>query len=306
MSRLMNEIELSVGSLADYKLLAGYHYRSGRPSTATRVLVLRHQHQSAADRMRARVKHLNEPTSATGVINRQAFGALDLPLKRPVRATVENSEASGCKKSGGVVGVLVESLPSLSCRLRDRVLGDRYRALRDARYRSRMLTDELRCISRVVIHPQWRGLGLAVKLVRAALADPVTVYTEAIAAMGQIHPFFERAGMVAHYRQPHEIDARLIQALQNAGFEPIDLARLQTLLLGIERLPHATRVWLKDEIRRWHAKAFRQSNAHATVGEQLSAAQIRLLCQPVYYIHDRRANQPTKPTEPVKELKRCP
>ncbi|MEL7088949.1 MAG: hypothetical protein AAGL98_11010, partial [Planctomycetota bacterium] len=68
-----------------------------------------------------------------------------------------------------VVGVLIESLPSLSCRMRDWALHERYGGHLAPRSRAIMLNSELRCISRVVIDPRWRGLGLAVRLVRRAL-----------------------------------------------------------------------------------------------------------------------------------------
>jgi len=50
-------------------------------------------------------------------------------------------------------------------------------------------------ISRVVVHPIYRGCGLAVRLVRHALRTARTSRIEALAVMGAIHPFFELAGM---------------------------------------------------------------------------------------------------------------
>jgi N-acetylglutamate synthase-like GNAT family acetyltransferase len=53
----------------------------------------------------------------------------------------------------------------------------------------------VRTISRVIVHPQFRALGIASQLVRRILQDCPTRYVEAVAAMGAVHPFFERAGM---------------------------------------------------------------------------------------------------------------
>lgn len=53
----------------------------------------------------------------------------------------------------------------------------------------------VRTISRVIVHPQFRGIGLASQLVRTALRNCPTRYVEALAQMGRVHPFFERAGM---------------------------------------------------------------------------------------------------------------
>lgn len=53
----------------------------------------------------------------------------------------------------------------------------------------------VRTISRVIVHPQFRGIGLASLLVRQVLAHCPTRYCEALAQMGRVHPFFEQAGM---------------------------------------------------------------------------------------------------------------
>ena len=183
------------------------------------------------------------------------------------------------------VGVLVESYPALGCMMRDAALGGRYTAIRDRRARARAVNAELRCISRVIIAPQWRGLGLAVRLVRAALAQPTTIMTEALAAMGRVNPFFERAGMTAYPRPAHERDARLAAALRHAGFDPIDLARIGHLAQGIDRLPAAARRWLIAELRRWHGHGRgRDGTTRAGVTDMLIAARTSLLAEPVYYL----------------------
>jgi GNAT superfamily N-acetyltransferase len=53
----------------------------------------------------------------------------------------------------------------------------------------------IRTISRVIVHPQFRSLGLSTLLVRCLCRHCKTRYVEAHAAMGRIHPLFERAGM---------------------------------------------------------------------------------------------------------------
>ncbi|MEX0777923.1 MAG: hypothetical protein WD042_19650 [Phycisphaeraceae bacterium] len=237
-------LTLRPGTLADYAALCEHHYKSGRPATATRVLVLAHTRPSVVGRF----------------------------LHRPA----EEHPAA----------VLVESLPSLACRMRDAALGNRYGAIRNLRQRALLLNSELRCISRVVVHPQWRGLGLAVRLVRHALTTATTLYTEALAAMGKVNPFFTRAGMTAYPRPTHGSDARLLAALQHAGIAPIDLALLDRTWQHIEALPTGTRTWLLAELKRWHRGHDRGAGTHAISSrDQLHIAQQRLLCEPVYYLH---------------------
>jgi ABC-type ATPase with predicted acetyltransferase domain len=67
--------------------------------------------------------------------------------------------------------------------------------------RCQWINKNLRTISRVVVHPQFRGVGLGSELVRRILQECPTRYVETIAAMGKVHPFFEKAGMT---RVQHE------------------------------------------------------------------------------------------------------
>lgn len=191
----------------------------------------------------------------------------------------------GRREERRTVGVLVESLPSLSCTMRDVALRDRYRPL-PPQQRATLLNQELRCISRVVVHPQWRGLGLATMLVRAALDDPTTYYTESLAAMGRVHPFFERAGMTAYPRPPHEMDARLNAAMNRTGLRPIDLASLDRVRHRIAALPSTDRDWLVRELRRWYRSRSRRDSEN--LDALLLAAQQRLAFEPVYYLRDNR------------------
>ncbi len=192
--------------------------------------------------------------------------------------------------SGRVVGVLVESYSTLSCRLRDFALHNRYGQIRDMRQRAVVINAEVRCISRVVVHPQWRGLGLAVRLVKASLTKPETAFTEALAAMGSVHPFFERAGMTAYRRPAHVYDARLGAALKWVGIEPMDLAVLDETERRIMGLADGERRWLLGELDRWYRQVMgRRRNRSDSVGERLRLAQQRLLCEPVYFLKDNRA-----------------
>jgi GNAT superfamily N-acetyltransferase len=95
-----------------------------------------------------------------------------------------------------IAGLLVVSPPALNCRGRNVATGGRYVTPVDGRRQAACrLNREIECISRVIVHPLYRGLGLARRLVRHALATAETPHVEALAAMGKLHPLFERAGM---------------------------------------------------------------------------------------------------------------
>lgn len=185
-----------------------------------------------------------------------------------------------------IVGVLVRSLPPLCCRLRDLATGGRYRDLApgDA---ARALNREVRTISRVVIDPRWRGLGLAVRLVRHALDQAETPYTEALAVMGQVHPFFERAGMIRYDAPPRAEDERLRAALARAGIDPVTLVSSRLARQRIDGLAEAQRAALLAELRWWHRRSVvstRRSARPVALDALLHAARTRLGPPPVYYL----------------------
>jgi GNAT superfamily N-acetyltransferase len=169
--------------------------------------------------------------------------------------------------NGMLAGVLVESLPALGCALRTVALpgcfqcGDR--SLDAAR-----LNKEMRTISRVIVHPMFRSVGLAVALVRHLLEHAQTPYVEALAAMGRVHPFFERAGMRAFDRPALPAAVRLLAAMEHENVRPLDLVDPDRLKLS---------PFLKAECRRF---------AGNKVPEECLIAHVRqrLLSQPVYYV----------------------
>jgi hypothetical protein len=91
-----------------------------------------------------------------------------------------------------VVAVGVLSYPVPSCRPRERLLGIKHLTRREKLV---IVNQQMRTISRVVVHPQFRSLGLSGILVRCLCDHCDTRYVEAIAMMARAHPFFDRAGM---------------------------------------------------------------------------------------------------------------
>jgi len=57
------------------------------------------------------------------------------------------------------------------------------------------LNQKLSIISRVVVHPKYRTIGLGHKLVRETLEHAGTPYVETVAVMARYNPFFEHAGL---------------------------------------------------------------------------------------------------------------
>ena len=89
------------------------------------------------------------------------------------------------------VGVAVLSWPSALNRTRHRVFGLKSMPFGQ---RLRWVNANVRTVSRVIVHPQFRSLGLSTRLIDAAAALCPTPYVEASARMGRAHPLFDRAG----------------------------------------------------------------------------------------------------------------
>lgn len=252
----LSALTIAPGGLDDYRRLAAYHYKAHLPATATRVLVMRYPSED--------------------------LGARFARIGQPSAATANPSDHL-------IVGVLVESLPGLSCAMREHALQGRYTNLPDTTSRAAMLNREVRCISRVVIHPCWRGLGLAVALVKASLASPMTRFTEALAAMGRVNPFFAKAGMRAYPRPSHEYDLRFMAVLKQIGLSAIDLSMLDRCRQIVAALDEEQRRWFAWELIRWHKRnGGRAASRRGINNPELAwkAAQERLLAEPVYYLHD--------------------
>lgn len=90
------------------------------------------------------------------------------------------------------------------------------------------LNEKVTNISRVIVHPKYRTMGLGVKLVRETMPLAERPYVETTAVMARYNPFFEKAGMtkVAETR-PDEVILEAIEELRTLGFNPIFLASIK-------------------------------------------------------------------------------
>lgn len=91
------------------------------------------------------------------------------------------------------VGICVFGTPAASLSLRSQYFG-----LKNPRCRVALaaLNEQLWLLQRVVLHPTYRGAGIAAQFVRRACALCPVDWIETLSAMGQANPFFERAGFV--------------------------------------------------------------------------------------------------------------
>jgi hypothetical protein len=89
------------------------------------------------------------------------------------------------------VGICVFAAPAASLTLRSQYFG-----LHRPRSREHLaaLNQQIWVLARVVLHPTYRGAGVAAAFVRRACGTCPVPWIETLSAMGHVNPFFERAG----------------------------------------------------------------------------------------------------------------
>jgi GNAT superfamily N-acetyltransferase len=168
---------------------------------------------------------------------------------------------------GEAAACLVISRPTLNSWWRALAWPDLAR--RNRREAALALNESVRTISRVIVDPRYRAIGLAVRLVRMYLREPITPRTEAVAAMGRACPFFARAGMTGHHRSRSARDRTLLRTLSTMGLTPA------SLLNPPRRARRALRAWAND------ARATRHLDDSAIA----RAAARAIFAPPMAYTH---------------------
>ena len=88
----------------------------------------------------------------------------------------------------------------------------------------KQLQEQISTITRVIIHPKYRAIGLGTKLVKETLPLAGTPYVETLAVMAKYNPLFEKAGMqkIAESK-PNQHLKKAMEKLETLGFKPYTL-----------------------------------------------------------------------------------
>ena len=133
-------------------------------------------------------------------------------------------------------GVIVYTMPAPGLELRNVGTGNLFTGLGRCD-RLALINKNIRCISRVIVEPRFRSLGLASRLVRETMPLLNVPIIEAMAVMGLVNPFFEKAGMKVWTAKTPERCARLIEALSMVGIEKSRLIDTEYVQHKLDRLP---------------------------------------------------------------------
>jgi ABC-type lipoprotein export system ATPase subunit/GNAT superfamily N-acetyltransferase len=117
------------------------------------------------------------------------------------------------EKAGELVGVIAYSYSPVNAAGRKEAVGYRPKILE--------LNRDWAIISRVIVHPMYRTIGLGHRLVKETLPLCERRHVELIAVMAQYNPFAEKAGMkLILKREPHPSITKSVEQLRTMGFNP--------------------------------------------------------------------------------------
>jgi hypothetical protein len=146
-----------------------------------------------------------------------------------------------------------------------------------------LINTNIRRISRVIIEPRFRGLGLASRLVRQTMPMINVPIIEAIAVMGWVNPFFERAGMTAYKAQPSAASVQFIEALSMIGIERVELIDPCKVQQKLDRLGDSRARFIEHQIRHFLKNHGRRRDMPPGL-ERTRYILTKLTARPVYYI----------------------
>jgi hypothetical protein len=180
------------------------------------------------------------------------------------------------------VGIIVYKMPTPGAELRNVATGGFFTGF-DRATQLVLLNKNIRCINRLIIDPRFRSLGLASRLVRETMPKIDIPIVEAMAVIGIVNPFLEKAGMKAFTSKIQARCVRLVEALSMVGIERQELIDPQKVQRELDRLPAASAEFIELEIYR-----FLQSYGSARYSqaglERTRYILSKLTARPVYYI----------------------
>ncbi len=180
------------------------------------------------------------------------------------------------------IGVIAYTMPTPALELRNIATGDLFVGL-DRSTQLALINKNIRRISRVIVEPRFRSLGLATRLVSETMPLLNVPIIEAMAVMGLINPFFEKAGMKPYNAKTPARCSRLIEAFNLAGIEGHQLIDAEYVQRKLDKLPKEQSEFIELEIRRF-LQSYGKRRMMPPGPERTRYILSKLTDRPVYYI----------------------
>lgn len=178
------------------------------------------------------------------------------------------------------LGILVYAHAPMELSLRNRSTSGRFKR------NVRRLNRELRILRRLVMHPDVRGCGLGHWFVRRTLPQVGVRFVECLAAMGEVNPVFERAGMRRIGQCPlPKGRLKLLERMQQWKLDPFS----KDFPERIARYPRVRKL-VEETVQGWAGvvQGACKYRVEGRPAEQLSQTFRQALgSPPMYYLWDR-------------------
>lgn len=152
--------------------------------------------------------------------------------------------------SGRAVGVIVYAMPNPRVELRNLATGGIFSGL-DRQTELSLINRNIRLISRIIIEPRFRGIGLASRLVRETMPMMRVPIVEALGVMPLVNPFLEKAGMQAFEPRVAAHHVELLEAFSAVGIEEQHLIDPQTVQREFDALSLPAADFVEAHIQRF-------------------------------------------------------
>ncbi len=155
------------------------------------------------------------------------------------------------KLGGELIGVIAYTYPTPTSAGRSKAVGYAPRL--------RELNEEWALISRVIVHPKYRTIGLGARLIKETLRLTGRRHVELIAVMAQYNPFAEKAGMKKILvKEPTERIVEAVNRLEALGFNPAMLASRRYNERKLASLPPEKHTEINEAMLRVDAHYYRR------------------------------------------------
>jgi len=181
------------------------------------------------------------------------------------------------------VGVIVYRMAAPSLELRNKATGGYFTGLGGRTGQLQIINEKIRTISRVIIEPRYRGLGLASRLVRETMPLLGVPVIESLAVMGAVNPFFEKAGMKAYQDTMPARCVQMTEALSLLGIENSMLLDAEQVERKLKKLERRQTEFFEGQAKRF-LQCYGKRKFMRPGLERTRFILSKLAFRPVYYI----------------------